>query len=264
MDSEDEEDEDVISEIEGMCLGTCCRNFTNIFGERSMRARSNVPEYKVQVLSGRSIVDPNDGLAPRSRRRLAPGVERWDENRLRPRQGNARYLEAHPDKDWLLWGNKEVQEADMDVLENAVEDLVLDSIESDDDSDGEFEVENIEGEKIGHGGRKFFVNWVGWNQLDWINAKDCFCPGIIEQFREVQRASMRAAELDGDWVEVETLRKLLEAAEKQSQNGGGPNPSRRGRDIKGRFVRKRDGDVEPIQWVLNARQEISDSDDEDS
>jgi hypothetical protein len=241
--------------------------FTDNSVGRSLRARSSVPEYNINALSGVAVEDPNEGLSLRSRRRWPDWAERWHEHRLRPRQGQPRYLEAHPANDWLLWGNNDVQEADIGVLDEVVDGHVLKSIEADYDSE-EYDVEKITGERKGPRGHKFLVQWVGWDELDWIPVRNCFCPDLIEDFRAVQRVNLLTAQVDGLESDAESLQQLTDAARTAAERGNGPNPSRkRRRDKKGRTTRRRGGDDEinnePAAINLGDPQVIPESDDDD-
>ena len=128
---------------------------------------------------------------------------------------------------------------------NNMNDLVLASIEGKDDvdDDKEYEVERIVGEKIGKGVHEYLIQWVGYDELNWISANDCFCPDLIAEFRSVQRVGLVEAALAGREAEAERLRKLANAAkveaEKLPEQPKPANSSKSQRDPKtGRFVKK--------------------------
>ena len=230
-----------------------------------MLARSTIPQYNMNVLGRVAAGDTNDGLSVRSRRRWPDWAERWHEDRLRPRHGNPRYLEAHPNNNWLLWGNNEVREADIDVRDEVVQDQVMESIETD-YAPGKYDVERIADERR-PGGHKFLVQWVGWEELEWIPARDCFCPDRIAEFRATQRANLLAPQIDGPESEAKRLRQLTEVARTAAERGDGPNPSLQRRAKNGRFARgKASGDEvnnKPAAVDLSNPQVESDAEDDD-
>jgi hypothetical protein len=235
LDSEEDEDnEDLMSGIDQDEFECNPRQI-----ERQVRAHSSVSAYDPDV------PDRPDTGAPthydpsiRFRRNWPSWAEKWNSARLRQREGRRRYYEAHPNNNWLLRDIDEVCE--VDSRDGGDVDSVLESIEHDYDPD-EYDVERIMGERRRQGTHEFLVQWVGWEEMDWIPVKDCFCPDLIEEFRSAQRArraNLLATPVDGQESEAESLQQLTDAARVSVEIGNAPNPSRlRHRDKKGRFAR---------------------------
>lgn len=241
---------------------------TDGFAGHHLRGHSSVPQYNMDVLSRVAAGDPNDDLpSVRSRRRWPEWAETWHEDRLRPRHGHPRYLEAHPNNDWLLWGNNGVQEADIDVCEEVVQDEVMQSIETD-YAPGEYEVDKIGGERRGLRGHRFLIQWVGWEDLDWVPARDCFCDDLIAEFRAVQREDLLAAQVDGRETEAYSLKQLIDAARTAAERGDDSNPSLRRQHNNERSPRKMPSgeavSIEPAAMNLGTSQVESDAEDDDN
>jgi len=265
LDSEEDEDnEDLMDGIEHHEIHYGIQPF-----ERQVRAQSSVSAHNPNIPTrpdtrAQTRFDPSI----RSRRNWPSWAEEWNAARLRQRGGRPRYHEVHPNNNWLL---RDVDEGgEVDIRDERDENSILQSIEHDYDPD-EYDVERIMGERRRRGKHEFLVRWVGWDEMNWISVRNCFCPDLIEEFRSAQRArraNLLATPVDGQEFEAESLRQLADAARISAETGNVPNPSRlRLRDKKGRYSRKAARHhavtTEPVPMEIDDPQPHSESDDED-
>jgi hypothetical protein len=124
--------------------------------------------------------------------------ERWSSKRLRSRK-----LLVEGTESFLT--NVTAQTAQIDsegssiFSHNEEEELDLQ------DEGEHYEVEKIIGEATGEGRHEYLVQWVGYQELDWIPAEDCFCPEKIAEFRKVPRMKVLVAQLMSENAGTEKL-----------------------------------------------------------
>jgi len=81
-----------------------------------------------------------------------------------------------------------------------------------------YDVLKIVGEKIGPNVHEFLVKWMDYDEVNWISDDDCFCPDLIEEFREAQRMALEIAIGIGHEDEKDRLMRLHELNQRLVDN----------------------------------------------
>jgi hypothetical protein len=191
-------------------------------------------------------------------------TEGWSPKRLRSSKTGATGASAP-----LTINNREVGSS---VENDAASHITVSVDENDTRAEGEeYEVERVHGEMIAPGIHEYLIEWVGYVKRDWIDAKDCFCPDRIAEFRTIQRERLLDATQAGRKDEANMLRELADAERIRSERSVIPKPKPRRisssrRDLKtGRFLRtkSRDMGLETRAFENNINEDDSGQDDVD-